>query len=309
MVRNMRTRLGIVLIIITCAGTVQAQLNSFLYTQNSFVNLNPSFAGSNGNLRDQCFAGDISPGLGTLKRVFYNAFDMYLPSIKSGLALTGYYEDFGSSDYQTKSYSISYAKYFSLRNDKIKFIPSLQIGLRQERSQRLMYTSPPGQPWFWEVGTYENDHMIIALGGLFNIKNFYFGASFYDLQPISRREQYNPFLDRYNFHASYNVHAAKWMLIHFSGNVSVNSHSYSTLNLSLNALLFRHLLLGGGIQQRESYFVSIGYRGHRFSVGLRYHVTLFSGFAPYGHEGFTAMATFNLRKKELRKEVLNFEAW
>lgn len=309
MVRKMRTQFGIALIIITCAGTVQAQLNSFFYTNNSLVNLNPSFAGSNGNLRDQGFAGNSSPGVYSGMRVFYNAIDLYLPSIESGLAFTGYYEDFGNSEYQTKSYSISYAKYFSLRNDKIKFVPSLQVGLRQVRSQILTYTSPPGQPWFWEKGPYANDHLTIALGGLFTIKNFYFGASFYNFQPITRREQYNPLLDRYNVHASYNLRLAKWALFHFSGNLSVNSFSYSTLNLGLNVLLFKHFLFGAGIIRRESSYFNAGFRHHCFSVCLGYDRTLLSGFVPYTHEGFTAMATFNLRKKELRKEVLNFEAW
>src|SRR5689334_22111824 len=103
-----------------------AQDPVFFSTNQSLIYLNPSFAGSNGNIRNQFTHRNQWPMLGGSFRTSVNSFDVYLNSLKAGIAVTAFYDDLMHGTLKTSAVSLAYSQYLSLMDGKLKIIPSLQ---------------------------------------------------------------------------------------------------------------------------------------------------------------------------------------
>jgi hypothetical protein len=80
------------------------------------------------------------------------------------------------------------------------------------------------------------------------------------------------------------------------------------LYLNVNALFANHFIVGGGIKSNYNINLNVGYRHNFFSITYGYDVVVskLSGNTDGSHE---VTVSFNLRNKEQRKLLTDFEKW
>jgi hypothetical protein len=302
----MLKKISIVILLVFFSKNSEAQNESNVPYQ-SLVAINPSFAGSNGFVRNQLFVQ--SPASHYLNYLSCNnAFDVYLPSLKSGVALsTNYYQY--STTYRNISGAFSYAKYFKL-NEDLKIIPSIRIGY----TNRQIYA-----PYIWKNGNAQaspnypwlNSNYFSVGGGLLaNYKNFYGGVSVLNINRpdvgIYTEEKTNPL---YNFHASYNLKISDMLLFNLYAQISARKDQQNQ-SIAFNALIFKHLIYGVGYRWRDMGVMNIGYRTNSFVVQLAYNRNL-SVLRPSDrrYDYWQFIMSFNLRNNAQRNTLTSFEAW
>lgn len=291
--------------IIFVANNVSAQWGSTVPYQ-SLINVNPSFAGSNGNMRNQTLLYSQKE-LFTNYTTFNNTFDAYLSGLKSGVSLkTNYSSDNGSQ--KSTSGSVSYSKYFLIGNN-LKIIPSLQLGYTvQELNLGSHSTSifiVPGTNSSWV----RSEYFSLSSGLLVNYKNFYVGMSVFNLNrpDIGFFDSYRtPAL--YRLHASYNIKVSDNFLLNLFGQIDKQNNYYNSL-LAMNVLCFKHLIYGVGFQSKTFASMNAGYRSNYFTVQLGCNWNINGWISESPGDSWQLMLSFNLRNKELRNSLTNFEAW
>jgi hypothetical protein len=105
-----------------------AQDQIFFNSNQSLISLNPSFAGSNGGIRNQSSFSSYKYSNFSYSS-FYNGFDPYVKKLNAAVAVS-YLGNFYSALYgQTRQQDInvSYAQHFSVLSNKLKITPSLQV--------------------------------------------------------------------------------------------------------------------------------------------------------------------------------------
>lgn len=109
---------------------VSAQDAAFMNTHHSLVALNPSFAGSNGFIRNQTAYRNQWPNLSGALVTYGSSFDGYIKPIKGGVALSVMSDDQGRGTLRQTSAALTYAQYISFENG-LKIIPSIQASYNQ----------------------------------------------------------------------------------------------------------------------------------------------------------------------------------
>jgi len=111
---------------------IRSQDVQFNNIQHSLVNLNPSFAGSSGHVRNQTVYRNQWPNLSGQYVTYGTCFDGYIKPIKGGFALSVLSDDQGRGTARTSAISFAYAQYITLSKEKnIKIIPSVQTSFVQ----------------------------------------------------------------------------------------------------------------------------------------------------------------------------------
>jgi len=77
---------------------------------------------------------------------------------------------------------------------------------------------------------------------------------------------------------------------------------------SINALLFKHLILGGGYLSNDVAFANLGYRNNFISSSIGFNKVT-SRLAGYSPPTWTFNLAWHLRNKELRSVITNFETF
>src|SRR3954466_6833643 len=95
---------------------------SFANSQQSLLNLNPSFAGTNGFVRSQSSYRLRWPNLLASYALMGNNTDVYIPTIKAGIGATALYENMSRGLMVDYFYALSYAQHFSFRQGDLKII-------------------------------------------------------------------------------------------------------------------------------------------------------------------------------------------
>jgi type IX secretion system PorP/SprF family membrane protein len=105
----------------------------FTSTNQSLLYQNPSFAGTNGFIRNQTLYRNQWPNLSYPNFVtFLNSFDAYVNPMKAGMGLTAVVDDYAAGTLKTTWLSYVYAQHISFKGSGLKLIPSLQITYFQE---------------------------------------------------------------------------------------------------------------------------------------------------------------------------------
>ncbi|MBK7816785.1 MAG: PorP/SprF family type IX secretion system membrane protein [Sphingobacteriaceae bacterium] len=113
-----------------CAA--QSQDVAFNNIHQSLVYLNPSFAGSNGFIRNQTIYRNQWPNLSGQYVTYGSCFDGYIKPIRGGMALSILTDDQGRGTTRATSISFVYAQHITLSKEKnIKIIPSVQTSFVQ----------------------------------------------------------------------------------------------------------------------------------------------------------------------------------
>jgi len=181
-------RLIIVLIFISNAFKVCAQDALFVNNHQSLVYLNPSFAGSNGFVRNQFSYRNQWPNISGTYVTHNNSFDAYINKIKGGISLSVFRDDQARGTLRKDGINIGYAHYINLFDNKLKIIPSLQIGYYSQALDkgRLNFGDPinmrSGIIWTSSnTPISRKDYYDISSGILINSRNSFFGVSVFHI--------------------------------------------------------------------------------------------------------------------------------
>jgi len=288
----------------------------FSNAQQSLIYLNPSFAGSNGGIRNQFSYRNQWPNLSANYLTYLNSFDAYLPKIKGGISVSAMLDDQAHGTLQTNVLSMGYAQHLSFFDGNLKIIPSLQatyfriaidktklnfgdpINLRFNDSGTII-TAVPSQ----SISNFD-----CSSGLLINYKNFYFGASAFHInQPDQGLMGTSKLPMRLSLHSSYNLQLNDRSLLNFFIRYE-HQNKFDFLNLNVKALLLKNLIIGGGYSSLNAINATIGYRHNFFVLSLEYDVVTskLSGNTAGSWELHTS---FNLRNKEQIKILTDFEKW
>ena len=290
----------------------------FTNTTQSLVYLNPSFAGSNGGIRNQLSYRDQWPNLSGTYFTYLNSFDAYIKPLKGAIAVSVLHDDASRGLLKTDVLNLVYAQHFSLFGGKLKIIPSLQASyfrLTLDKT-KLNFGVPidPRRGIFWgpptiAVPSQTKSNFDFSSGILANYKNLYFGTSVFHInEPDEGLLGTSKLPYRLSLHSSYNLHLSEKTLINFFVNYQ-KQDKFDYLHLNVNTLFFKHLLVGAGFKSSASITnIHAGYRNNNFVLSLGYDVSLtkLSGNTAGSWE---FMASFNLRNKEQRKTLTDLERW
>ena len=305
------------LVVITAmVACVHAQDVHFVNNQNSLIYLNPSYAGSNGGVRNLVNYRNQWPNLSGSFVTFFNSTDVYIKPIKGGVSLNLFSDDQARGTLRTTAISLAYAQHFSLLDNKLKIIPSVQFGyFKKSLDRSRLNFGDPINANGTVVWTNQNivpkasvSNYDISAGLLFNYMNTYFGASVFHInQPDEGLMGYSKLPYRLNLHASHNFVINENVLLHLYTQLTQQA-SFNLLKFQANALLYNRLIASVGYTNNSAYIFGLGYRHNYFTILLNYD-QIFSELSGNTANSWEFSASFNLRNKENRKTVTNFERW
>lgn len=300
------------LIMLAVSGSAQDPI--FLNTNQSLVYLNPSFAGSNGYIRDQASFRNQWPGQNGLYVTYANTFDAYIKAIKGGLAVSLMTDDQARGTFKRTSISLTYAQHISLMDGDLKIIPSLQASFGQERlvvdnlhfgdifDQRygMTWQDPTALPG-------SNKYFFDGSSGLLvNYKNFFAGISvFHFNQPDIGLLGPFKLPTLYSFNLSYNKAVSEKVLLNFSGRL-VQQQS-NTIGQGAITLVYKNLVAALGYQSQKTGFTYVGIRTEYFSAMFGYGLSF--GKIYNVANSREIMLSFNLRKETPKGKLTNLENW
>ncbi|MBA2610669.1 MAG: PorP/SprF family type IX secretion system membrane protein [Bacteroidetes bacterium] len=293
-----------------------AQDPTFFNARQSLVYLNPSFAGSNGGIRNQFSYRNQWPNLSGTYVTFLNTFDAYINSIKGGIYFSALHDDQAHGTLKTDVFSLGYAQYISLMEGNLKIIPSLQAsaGVKQLDRTKLNFGDviDARRGFVWNVPSTplvsKKTYLDLSSGLLINYKSFYFGSSIFHInQPDEGLLGASKLPYRLSLYSSYNFKINEKTLLHFFTRYE-RQQKFDCLYLNVNALLFKHIIIGGGYTSNNTVDFNLGYRHDFFVLSLGYDITT-SKLSENTAGSWVLQGSFNLRKKEQRKVITDFEKW
>ncbi len=311
---NKRIIFSAIVLLVSLNGFSQDPL--FANTQQSLVYLNPSFAGSNGFIRNQFAYRNQWPELSGNYVTYLNSFDMYLKPLKGGFHFSSVHDDQAHGTLMTDVFSLGYAQHFSFNDGKLKIIPSLQTSFGVKRLDRSKLTFgeniDPRRGFVWNEPTAapsaRKTYFDLSSGLLVNYKHFYFGATAFHInQPDEGLSGASKLPLRFGFHASYNFNISENVLMNVFG-MYEQQQKFSFYQFSTNVLLYKHIIIGAGYRYSLMPIANIGYRHNYFTVQAGYGITN-SIASNITYSSWELAASFNLRNKDNRKLVTDFEKW
>jgi type IX secretion system PorP/SprF family membrane protein len=293
-----------------------AQDPVFTNKQQSLVALNPSFAGSNSGLRYQSSTRSQWFNTSNSYLTFYNSIDAFVKAIKGAIALAYTRDDQAQGTLITDRIDLTYAQHFSLLDDKLKIIPSLQASAFRKTldNTKLHYgdqiDARRGFAWssFPLPEKQYKSNVDLSAGLVVNYNHFYFGSSIYHFtQPDEGLQGPSKLPYRSSSFISYNFSIGEKILLNALVRFE-NQQTFSNTYFNLNALFLKHMIFGSGITSNGVVNVLGGYRHHYFSIsgGYEFGTSRINSTTAGSYE---IAASFNLRNKENRKLVKDFERW
>lgn len=277
----------------------------------SLIGVNPSFAGSNGKFRSQVINRSEGITLSPSNGATYGSIDGYVKRLGGGIAISLSDNTMANGSFKSTVANLVYAPYFKCPQSGLTVVPSIQLSYIQNLADANgLGIAPPGgivipganSPW------YEKKNFDASAGLLINYKRLYVGFSAFHLnQPDVGVVGISRLPVKYSTNASYNIVACPHMQVNVQTIYTRQEHS-ERFQVGANALLHKHVIIGGGYYFGDVYYANLGYRHNLFTVTLsydRYDSKLSSAYA----DGYELCASFNIRNKENRKVVTNFESW
>jgi type IX secretion system PorP/SprF family membrane protein len=246
---------------------------------------------------------------------FYNSVDAYIKPLKGGIALAYTRDDQAKGTLVTNRIDLSYAQHLSLLNQKLKIIPSIQVSVFQKTldntklnfgdqiESRRGFVNSWGSP-----PTQTKLNLDFSTGLIMNYNHFYFGSTVYHItQPDEGVQGPSKLPIRSSSFISYNFSIGKNVLLNALVRNELQNRYYN-MQFNLNALFFKHLIVNAGYKDNNTINSLIGFRHHYFTISGGYEFGLNSA-SPNNAGSYEIAASFNLRNKDDRKLVKDFERW
>ncbi len=288
----------------------------FTNTNQSLVHLNPSFAGSNSLLRYQSTGRSQWYNLSSSYLTYYNSIDVFIKPIRGGLALTYTRDDQAKGTLVTDRIDLTYAQHLSFFDKKLKIIPSVQISYFQKTldNTKLNFGDQidPRRGFAWSQvpppAVVVKSNVDFSSGLIVNYKHLYIGSSVFHInQPDEGVMGPSKLPYRLSVFTSYNLPIGEIVLLNALVRFE-KQQSFYTTQLNINALILKHIMVGSGFNANNTMNILAGYRHNYFSIsiGHEYGLSRISGSTA---SSFEIAASFNLRNKENRKQIKDFERW
>ena len=287
-----------------------SQDQNLVNPNQSLISTNPSFAGSNGSLRNQFVYRNMWPALSGNSISYYNGLDAYVKKLHGGLAISGIITDQAHGTYRNSEINLVYAPQFECKKIGLKIIPSLQLTYRRLQVDISTLTfgslTQLGTATIPYPGTKSNFDG--SAGLLFSYKNFYAGGTVFHInKPDVGMLGVSQLPRRYSFNASYNVPLNEKTLLNFSA-VYNKQNTFNNLQLSANAVFLKHIIAGLGYMSGDAVFLNLGYRNNFFSITTGYDF-VYSKLAGNSTGSWQLGMGLSLRKKTAGQIPSNFENW
>lgn len=278
--------------------------------QSALLTVNPSFAGSNGSVRDQLTYYNQWPNASINPITYYNSVDAYVKKLHGGIAISGSLNDQYHGAWRTSQLNFIYAPIFECKKDGLKIIPSLQLGYIRQNLDFGQLNFDSGFNWLpTETPTSKKNVFDGSAGLLINYKNLYFGGSAFHLnQPDIGVLGSNILLRRLSLNASYNFPINKNTLLNLSGLYS-QQQGYNTFQVAANAVLFRYVTAGIGFAREDDYFASLGFRNNHFSVSAGYQKSFNNLLTSTYSSSWRVSMAISFSKKQSEQTQVAFEKW
>ncbi len=292
--------------------SLNAQDPVFTNTPQSLIHLSPSFSGSNGGLRYQGIYRNQWFDLSSPYITFYNSVDAYIRRIHGGVGLAYMRDNQANGTLVTDRIDLSYAQHLSFLDQKLKIIPSVQFSCFQKTLDqwKLNFGSQidPRRGFVWGPAYMTHyatkSNFDFSAGLVVNYNHFYFGCSvFHILQPDEGVQGPSKLPARLSLFASHNLFLGEQVLLNAICRFE-KQQNFQNLSFGINALLFKHLILEAGGASHAAHG-SLGFRHHFFTITGSYIATI----NRLNSSSYELAASFNLRNKDNRKTVTDFERW
>jgi type IX secretion system PorP/SprF family membrane protein len=247
-------------------------------TNQSLIMLNPSYAGSNGNLRNQLSYRSQAHNLSTGIDTWNNSVDMYLKRIKSGISISFMNDNFAHGTIVTRWLGISYNYQIGFMNNDLKLVPSIQISAHSKTldNRNLHFNDPIDGRWAftWNEpppAISRRQNFDFSGGILMRYKQkANFGAYvFHITQPNEGFLGQQPLYARLSLHGSYNFNLSeKNQLQLFTRHE--RQYKYSFTQVSCNMILLKHLATGITLIKRTP-GIMLGYQNTFLSLQCNYN--------------------------------------
>jgi type IX secretion system PorP/SprF family membrane protein len=297
-----------VLISLLCLNCL-AQDVFFNNSNATLLQLNPSFAGSNGGIRTQFAARNQSPTRDFRTIDTYGSMDLYLKSIKSGLAAGVMVQDQSKGLFRSNTANLTYARYISLKQGSIKIIPSVQVAVTERmvdlNSNWFVIDPKTGKKAspFGDVPS--KTYFDFNSGVLANFGN----ALFLGLSVSHINRPNSVFTGTSRLNRNITLHGSYYILPH--GNVILQlvagSRDFDYQWVGLNAICFKYFQAGVTYLTGDNMNYNAGVRFKVFTIGMEYNRS-FKNVPAYSYS-YSGFASFNLRNKAEKKELRNFETF
>lgn len=279
-----------------------AQDVTFENANQSLVYLNPSFAGSNGGIRMQNYYRNQWPNIEANYLFYQTCADAYLKSINGGVAITASTDNLSKGLLKTRQIGLAYAQHCVSKNGNLKITPSFQINYVQ------ITLSNSYLNYHYPVQSAVKRNVDLSTGILINYKNFYIGGTAKHFnQPDLGLFGLSKWPVLYSFHTSYNHKLNKDNLVQVFLGYSVQK-SFRQLQLSTNAVLANHFLVGLCYSNLDAMMFNTGYRTKHCSVLVGYSAVV-SKLAGNTSGTWQLSCAFSFMKNSQKSLPENFETW
>jgi type IX secretion system PorP/SprF family membrane protein len=300
---------------ITCSLTGQSQDPVYTNAQQSLIALNPSFAGSNGLLRYQSNSRMQWMDMPGSYLTYYNSLDAFIKPLNGGIALAYTRDDQAKGTLVTDRIDLTYAQHFNLLDKKLKLIPSLQVSVfRKTLDNGKLTFGDQIEPRRGFAGSQMparmqyKSNVDFSSGLIINYNHFYIGSTlFHFTQPDEGLQGPSKLPLRSSSFISYNFA--------IGGNILLNpviryeqQKSFTNIQLNINALLLKHIMVSSGYRNNNTMNAFIGFRHNYFTASAGYEFSA-KNTLPHTSGTYEVSASITIRNKDDRKLVKDFERW
>jgi len=286
----------------------------FLNTNQSLIYLNPSFAGTNGYIRNQASYRNQWPNQTGNFITYLNSFDAFIKPLNGGIAISLLSDIQAHGTLKRTCFSLAYAQHFSFIKGKLKIIPSLQIAFGQERldASNLSYgdllDARYGIVWksFGTTPSANKNYLDLTSGLLVNYKNLYLGAAvFHFNQPDIGLLGAFKLPPLYSMNLSCNKAISENTLLHFAARLMQQQEK--TIAQAAVNMVYKNFLVGLGYRSQTTAFITAGFRYNNINCMLAYD----RGFGKLYStpSSWELMLSFHSRKETPKGTTTNLENW
>ena len=295
----------------------------FSNANQSLIYLNPSFAGTNGFIRNQNVVRVQDINRYTPVLTSYNSLDAFIRPINGGLAISYIRDDQAKGRLITSAASMAYSQHIFAYSKKLKIIPAVQGTFYTKNLDvnglRFRDTIEPRTNYRWDLSAgqglivplAQKKYVDIAASILLQSKDMTFGLALFHLnQPDAGLVGPSKLPFKINIHGSYNLKLTEELNVSFFG-LFVSQKDFKDYMLSCNLNWNNEFFIGAGIRKANALTANLAFQVESFRLGIGYDYGLNSDNAiVYGKSTIEVMLSFNFKNtKSENSPIADWKLW